>query len=538
MDLKYLVYPVKTIVEATNATELRVLIEVYCILTVCLRAVVTGEMDDASWPLFQPLQTHKEALVEAVVRDLGKALVDPAARKEEKEPVKICSLWSMFTAVLAILLTDDLSTPNARKTWALAIWLIQSQPLSAAVLSSATDLIAFALCCGIDGELGKEGKRCSASDGLKAIHGLSVHLPSVFIPAFTNALLPSMLASLLAPSVAIRTHAVHALGEFVIGTTSIPNSPVHAQISNKVLKYIMTLPSPHAMPSPTKRASPTKPSFSPIPQTPTKAQEPSIIRTLHTTLQVTEPAHVTHGSLRCDARPAPEGACPAWNEKQESQYENGEEELDEREMEREVKLRDEWWKVIASVMEMETGVCAIAMMIGSGNVGVPVYEPGQWVDARLSAEEREEQPLRRALEVLCAMAGKEAPTRESAVDTMCVMVGMPLSMRRENVEAREYEKEERMLVLRGAVDDGVWTVKEGVRVLFDETPKVEDVRVLREVEMRKVWVWEGIVRAWRVVVGGKGEEGERERKGLLQVWEGMVRMGLGAALDPGDEDLD
>ncbi|KAG6887609.1 hypothetical protein C0995_014040 [Termitomyces sp. Mi166 len=131
--------------------------------------------------------------------------------------------------------------------------------------------------------------------------------------------------------------------------------------------------------------------------------------------------------------------------------EDGEEELDEREMEmeREVKLRDEWWKVVASVMEMEMGVCAIAVMIGSRNVGVPVYEPGQWIDARLSAEEREEQPLRRVLEVLCVMAGKDAPMRESAVDMMHVMVGMPPSMRRENVEAREYEKEERMLVLKG-----------------------------------------------------------------------------------------
>ncbi|KAG6887610.1 hypothetical protein C0995_014041 [Termitomyces sp. Mi166 len=255
MDLKYLIYPVKTIVEATDATELCVLIEAYCILTARLRAAVTDEMDNVSWPLFQPLWMHKEVLVEAVVRNLGKVLVDPAARKEEKEPVKVlllspsntpvkkkqdgmtaeqvklclglvhnkpchdtvvlaclytaCNdeslycLWSMFMVVLAILLTDDLPTPNARKTWALTIWLIQSHLLSAAVLSPAANGIAFVLCRGIDGELGKESKKGSASDGLKAIHDLSVHLPSVFIPAFTNALLPSMLASLLAPSVTI-----------------------------------------------------------------------------------------------------------------------------------------------------------------------------------------------------------------------------------------------------------------------------------------------------------------------------------------------
>ncbi|KAG6899592.1 hypothetical protein C0993_008858 [Termitomyces sp. T159_Od127] len=638
VDFKYLVYPVKTIVDATDATELRVLIEAYSILTARLRAAITGEMDDASWPLFQPLRKHREAFVEAVVRDLGKALVDPAAGEKEKEPVRVllpspsntpvkkkkrdgmsaeqvkyardlCTtshavirllsliftlpammslftdiqLRSMFTAVLAIPLAEDLPTPNARKTWALAIWLIQTQRLSAAVLTPAADRIAFALCRGIDGELGKEGKKGSASDGLKAIHDLSVHLPEVFIPAFTESLLPSVLASLLAPTVALRTYAAHALGGIVIGATSIPNSSIHAQISDHVLKYITTLPPPRATPSPTKRASPTKPSLSSMPQTPTKPQEPSIVRTLRTTLQATEPAHVAHGPIwaicvlsalivllgpaamriphlrvlvqlgmrhknrNVRALTTVMWRCIIWvyvRPRLITADEEGEEDMDEREMERDVKLRDEWWKVVASVVEMETGVCAIAATIGSGNIGVPVYDSSQWVDTRLSAEEREEQPLKRALEVLCVMAGKDAPTRESAVDTMRAMMGMPPSMR--NVKAREYEKEERTLVPRGLFSamPGLLTteygaLKEAVKALFDETPKAEDVRVLSKAEMRKVWVWEGVVKAWRAAVGaGKGEDGERERKGLLHVWEGMVSLGLGAALDPEDEDPD
>ncbi|KAG6888113.1 hypothetical protein C0992_009608 [Termitomyces sp. T32_za158] len=641
VDLAYLVYPVNTIVNTTDATELRVLIEAYSILTARLRAAVTGEMDDASWPLFQPLRKHREAFVEAVVRDLGKALVDPAAGKKE-EPVRVllpspsntpvkkkkrdgmsaeqvkyardlCTtshavirllsllftlpammnlftdiqLRSMFTAVLAIPLAEDLPTPNARKTWALAIWLIQTQRLSAAVLAPAADRVAFALCRGIDGELGKEGKKGSASDGLKAIHDLSVHLPDVFIPAFTQCLLPSVLASLLAPTVALRTHAAHALGGFVIGATSIPNSYIHAQISNHVLKYITTLPPPRATPSPTKRESPTKSSLPSMPQTPTKSQEPSIVRTLRTTLQATEPAHVAHGPIWAicvlsaliillgpAAMRVPHlkvliqlgmrhknrnvralttvmwrcviwvYVCPRLITADKDREENVDEREREREMEREVKLRDEWWKAVASVVEMETGVCAIAATIGSGNIGVPIYDHTQWADARLSPEEREEQPLKRALEVLCAMAGKDAPTRESAIDTMRAMMGMPPSIR--NVEAREYEKEERTLVPRGLfsampglLTTEYGTLREAVKALFDETPKAEDVRVLRKSEMRKVWVWEGAVKAWRAAVGaGKGEEGVAERKGLFPVWEGMVSLGLGAALDPEDEDPD
>lgn len=76
-------------------------------------------------------------------------------------------LGDILTAVLAIPLADDLPTPNARKTCALAIWLIQVQRLSADVLKPAASRIAYALRRGLDGELGKEGKKGSANDGLK-----------------------------------------------------------------------------------------------------------------------------------------------------------------------------------------------------------------------------------------------------------------------------------------------------------------------------------------------------------------------------------
>jgi hypothetical protein len=76
-------------------------------------------------------------------------------------------LGSILTALLAIPLADNLPTPNARKTCALAIWILQVQRLPATVLTPAKDRIAFALRRGIDGELGKEGKKGSTSDGFK-----------------------------------------------------------------------------------------------------------------------------------------------------------------------------------------------------------------------------------------------------------------------------------------------------------------------------------------------------------------------------------
>ena len=64
-------------------------------------------------------------------------------------------------------MADDLPTPNARKTCALSIWLLQVQRLPVAILQPAADRIAYALRRGIDGELGKEGKKGSANDSLK-----------------------------------------------------------------------------------------------------------------------------------------------------------------------------------------------------------------------------------------------------------------------------------------------------------------------------------------------------------------------------------
>lgn len=74
---------------------------------------------------------------------------------------------SILTQILAIPMAEELPTPNSRKTCALAIWLIQVQRLPAAVAGPAKDRIAYALRRGIEGELGKEGKKGSASDGLK-----------------------------------------------------------------------------------------------------------------------------------------------------------------------------------------------------------------------------------------------------------------------------------------------------------------------------------------------------------------------------------
>jgi hypothetical protein len=73
----------------------------------------------------------------------------------------------MVTQALAIPLAPELPTPNARKTCALAIWLLQTQRLPADVLAPAKDRITYALRRAVEGELGKEGKKGAVSDGLR-----------------------------------------------------------------------------------------------------------------------------------------------------------------------------------------------------------------------------------------------------------------------------------------------------------------------------------------------------------------------------------
>lgn len=71
--------------------------------------------------------------------------------------------------LLAIPLAPSLPTPNARKTNALAIGLLQAQRLPIAVLSHVKDDIALAVRRGIEGQLGKEGKKGATGDGLKVV---------------------------------------------------------------------------------------------------------------------------------------------------------------------------------------------------------------------------------------------------------------------------------------------------------------------------------------------------------------------------------
>lgn len=73
----------------------------------------------------------------------------------------------LLTNVLAIPMAQELPTINSRKTCALAVWLIQTMQLPTEVIEPAAPRIAYAIRRGIEGELGREGKKGAVNDGLK-----------------------------------------------------------------------------------------------------------------------------------------------------------------------------------------------------------------------------------------------------------------------------------------------------------------------------------------------------------------------------------
>lgn len=79
MDLHYLEGPVLTIV--SPLATMQELNEAYGRLMARLRAAVLNSTDaDASWPLFQPIRHCKKEFMDSIVRDLRRALDDPAEK--------------------------------------------------------------------------------------------------------------------------------------------------------------------------------------------------------------------------------------------------------------------------------------------------------------------------------------------------------------------------------------------------------------------------------------------------------------------------
>ncbi|KAF7346564.1 hypothetical protein MSAN_01884500 [Mycena sanguinolenta] len=595
-DPTYLTTPVKTIIDASASLD--DLIRAYSVLAARIRAHITLTTDcNASYPLLEPLRKNRGALEEAIVRDLGRCLIDPETMAHDQTPedqeeeaslkeqpvllpspqsspkkkkkgttakkakygrdlcttchsvIKLLAvvftlpavcrvftvpqLRSILTQVLAIPLSDELPTPNARKTYALSIWLLQTQRLPSAVLENAADRIVFALRRGIEGELGKEGKKGSASDGLKAIHDLSIYQPSIFVPRF-EALLPSVLTNLLALTAGIRAQACHALGGFARGLATLPVSALHTRISATTVS-IITTPSSSSSP----RKSPTKPNESPL------------VRTLRTTLNATEVQNVSQGPvwglsvmaallvlcnsavyahedgrrlfialLSCSMNHKKSTVrslgsavwrAATWAYCQPLLPANGddESEVDEDETSRcklrKIELGREkfWTEIVSTVVDMGVGVSTVASLLEEADNSI-------------------EDALSRIETVMKLMTSRGGPTYVSAVDILARIVSF---------EPPETEWNWNKLLPRGlfSASPGLLTaefnaLETPVRAIIAQCPGLHDVRSLTREEVVQPTIFSKLVELWKECLGSVGlQDDDPIPSNILLVWEHLVQ---------------
>ncbi|KAH9999590.1 hypothetical protein BJV74DRAFT_158674 [Russula compacta] len=439
----------------------------------------------------------------------------------------------MVTQALAIPLSPELPTPNARKTCALAIWLLQTQRLPADILEPAKDRITYALRRAIEGELGKEGKKGAVSDGMKAIHDLSVHEPSIFVPAFTE-LLPSILDNLLAPRLTLRANACHALGGLALAASQIPLSYTHTRLSETVAATL-TL-------DPTSSASP--------PTTPSAGKSDSmLIKTMRTTLNTHDPTSAAQGpvwalctlaalivllgpalvtstkltnavkgllalSVRHKKSSVRALGCVIWRplawtyfrpplprktdegggagEEEEPRWEDDEGTTSEAAAawtQVEEARRDDFWKVVATMVDMGAGV---------GTVG-----------ALLARKPDDVRSVSRATALLQVMVQRGGNMCHDAVQTLCRLVSTPGDASSPSPARGRHEAEAGLDEEEGysewdwakllpdglfSADPGLLTVafpslSEEVRQVLKQTPTVADVRPLSAAELWMPGVW-------------------------------------------------
>ncbi|EAU85823.1 hypothetical protein CC1G_05040 [Coprinopsis cinerea okayama7 len=492
-------------------------------------------------------------------------------------------LRRMLGAVVSIPITGNLPTPNARKTCALAIMAIQCQRLPEAVLLPVRDRIAFALKRGIDGELGKEGKKGSANDGLKAIGDLCIFQPSTFVPVFSKAaVLPSILQNLLAPTLALRIQAAYALGGLAYSLAGLTPSNTHATAADMVAEFILT-PSP-STPS-RKNASPNKDSI---------VTSSAIMRTLRTTMNAQDAAHVGQSPVwalcvsaslivllgskmytdrkvcvaimtifKCGAKHKKAAIrhlfCAAWRAvswawfqpdydlfkaEDESEAEGDGEQSDSEKLELKRKTREAYFQVFREILETQVALGTVAALLStppapSSHLGIK--------------EDVHDEALRRALEVIDWMANSPDP------DTINEAASSLLNLVTPTVDNRDYTQPSEMLAenarallprplftqtpgngvlfadvtLSGA---GSNSVMAAVRKMFHNVPTVEEVRALRKEELRKDWVWKGMLKAWTSVLGSlEMTDDALLPNDLTQVWESLLVSNVSLLQDEGGD---
>ena len=351
------------------------------------------------------------------------------------------------------------------------------------------------------------------------------------MPAFTE-LLPSLLDNLLAPRLALRAQACHALGGLALGVSQLPLSYTHTRLSEIVNAVLAD-----------SSSSPASP-----PRTPSAGKYDSmLIKTLRTTLATHSPScaaqgpvwalcalaalivllgpalvtstkltNVVKGLLALSVRHKKSSvralACVIWRPLAWTYFRpplprNSDEEEDELEEQAwederstkpdawtpaEDKCRDEFWKVVTTMVDMGAGV---------GTVG-----------ALLAHKSDDVRSASRAITLLEVMVKRGGNMCHDAVQTLCRLVSVPgpAAKADEVVGADEEEDSDwdwAKLLPSGlfSADPGLLTIdfaslSEEVRLVLKQTATVADVRALSAAELWMTGVMDGLIKVWRVAL--------------------------------------
>jgi hypothetical protein len=345
------------------------------------------------------------------------------------------------------------------------------------------------------------------------------------VPAFTE-LLPSLLDNLLAPRLAMRAQACHALGGLALGASQIPLSHTHTRLSRIVNAVLADTSSP----------SPVSP-----PRTPSAGKSDSaLIKTLRITLATHDPScaaqgpawalctlaalivllgpalvtstrltNVVRGLLALSMRHKKSSvrglACVVWRPlawayfrpplprmSDEEEDEEGQAWEDERTTKpaawtpAEDRRRDDFWKVTTTMVDMGAGV---------GTVG-----------ALLAHKSDDVRSVSRAITLLEVMVKRGGNMCHDAVQTLCRLVDVPAPATKTDEEG-DSDWDWAKLLPSGlfSADPGLLTIdfaslSEEVRQVLKQTVTVADVRALSAAELWMTGVMDGLIRVWRTAL--------------------------------------
>lgn len=318
-----------------------------------------------------------------------------------------------------------------------------------------------------------------------------------------------MCSTLIAPTLALRTQACLALGGFAFALSSMTASTIHTQVSNTIATFLTTPPTPSKS------------------QSPTKSSDPLILRTIKATMNQPEPDHPAQGPVwglsvlssfmvllnarlytdtkisrlianlliignrhkkssvrgltsiawRCIIWAYMQPTLPVIEKEGLEGDEDSSRQLD--------KSKHAFFKLMVSMLEMQTGITIVGAILGDEEALVS------------------EEPLRKALSVLEIMVLRDGRVSYDAAQTLTQLVSGV------NGDADEFEPWDHNQLIPKALLTGSGTLftcefknlLSAVRPIYEDLPNVVDVRPLTQVDLTKDWVIESLMTTWKSALG-------------------------------------